>query len=200
MRNDLKNFENIPISRQDYVKIFEMVIEIMGLHQKVEISEEYSSVFDGEKILGIPAKSDYASLPLSRVIELLSHEILVHYVNQQNSDTFLCGIRGAGNIEKEEGLAMLMEGIIAGKTPREVLSDKRGLADARMFAAEVFDRENLVKILNIFSAISVGKKPDLTDQKLLLRISRNFPFGEGFQKKDRSYGEGLANVVDFLEK
>lgn len=29
MRNDLKNFENIQIPREDYVKIFELVIEVM---------------------------------------------------------------------------------------------------------------------------------------------------------------------------
>lgn len=100
-RNDLKNLSAIKISQADYVKIFELVLEILDLPQHIDVSEKYSSIFDGADRLGIPKNKDYESLSLARILELIRHEF-GHYINQKNSEIFLHGVRGAKNVEKEE--------------------------------------------------------------------------------------------------
>lgn len=100
-RNDLKNLSKIKISQADYVKIFELVLEILDLPQRIDVSEKYSSIFDGADRLGIPKNQDYENLSLARILELIRHEF-GHYINQKNSEIFLHGVRGAKNVEKEE--------------------------------------------------------------------------------------------------
>lgn len=199
LRDDLEKFKNIMISREEYVKIFQLVIDMMGLHQKVVVSDQFSSIFDGAHELGIPGNDSYKNLSLSRVLELIAHEIRGHYVNQKNGEKFACGIRSAGDIEKEEGLAMAMEGLLRGYTLPEIMRQKRWLSEARILAGEVFagNARDFSDVISLTKKNSTGESD--TDESLLRRASRNLPFGYS-QKKDLSYGAWLQNVIDYLEK
>ena len=194
-RNDLQNLSEIKISQENYVKIFELVLEILDLPQRIEVSEKYSSIFDGADLLGIPKNQDYENLSLSRILELIRHEF-GHYINQKNSEIFLHGVRGAKNVEKEEGLAMLTEGLLAGKKLDEIEKHGRGISETRMLSEELLPVEKWKRNLYLMQRLA-GKKDSL--EGLFRRASRNFPFGKGVQRKDLQYGNGLSRVIDFLK-
>lgn len=187
LRDDLKKFEKIKIPREEYIQIFQMVIDMMGLPQRVEINPNLSSIFDGEKILGIPASDEYSELSLSRILELVSHEIRGHSVNQRNGEKLAGGIRSAGDIEKEEGLAMVMEGLLHGYNFLEIIREKRGVGEARVIAGEVFSghKKDFKDFISLNKKASTGEAD--VNEALIRRASRNLPFGYS-QKKDLSYG------------
>lgn len=67
------------ISREAYVKIFEMMFVVYGIDKPVLVDER-SSIYDWVDALCIPSGDEYATLPLNRVLNLIAHEIETHYV------------------------------------------------------------------------------------------------------------------------
>lgn len=200
-RDDLADLSDIHIPRENYIKIFQVAIDMMHLPQKVEINENLSSIFDGAKTLGIPASKAYETLSLARVLELISHEIRTHYVNQRNGERFANGARSAGDIEKEEGLAMMMEGLLRGYTLDEISRQKRGVSETRILACEAFrgNGQKYRDFVHILAKLNTGKDTGDTNEALLRRSCRNLPFGYT-QKKDLSYGLGLEKTIDYLHR
>ena len=97
-----EKYKDIKVSQEEYVKLFQDVIDLLGLPHKVVVSDQVSSIFDGDRELKIPNSKAYEKLRLERVLELISHEITSHYVNQYNGEQFFHGVRTWKNVEKEE--------------------------------------------------------------------------------------------------
>lgn len=81
--------------------------------------EERSSIYDGEDALRIPNSEEYSVRPFSRVLGLLQHEIGTHYLIAENSRRVLGKFRGGRNLEREEGIASIAEGLVNGVGIRE---------------------------------------------------------------------------------
>lgn len=172
-----------------YVEIFRTAIALVGTEHDVQVNPNRSSIFDGEKALEIPASEAYATLSLERILLLISHEIMTHAVTQKNGEQFFEGARTRGNIEKDEGLAMFMEAITSGVSWQHAADRMRGISESRTLGAELLSSEELAEWTDL------GK-----DEAMLRRISRNFPYGRGAQRKDLLYGNGLQKVVEYVEK
>ena len=111
----LEKIKNIKIPRDIYMRLWQGYIDAMGLHQKVVSNPNASSIYDGPSTLEVPDLSWYDNISLKRVLELMVHEIWAHYVNQAISEQNGFSIRWAKNIEKEEGLAIVLEHLLEGK-------------------------------------------------------------------------------------
>ena len=96
------------IHRDDYMKIFDHVFELYGLPQRTLISN-VGSIYDWEKYLEIPNKKTYEYKNIKSILSLLLHEVMAHTINLENTKKYLWNFRWAHNLEKEEGLAILLE-------------------------------------------------------------------------------------------
>lgn len=89
--------------------MWQFCIDVMGFRQKVRENKNVSSIYDGSEYLEVPIKPSHETKSLKAVLRLMAHEVCVHYVNQDISERNGFRIRGAGNVEKDEGLAILVE-------------------------------------------------------------------------------------------
>lgn len=76
------------IDRESYMEAFKKVFEFYGIEKPV-VCDERSSIFDGEDALHIPDSEEYATLPVSRVLALVQHEIETHYLIAKNNERVL---------------------------------------------------------------------------------------------------------------
>lgn len=76
------------IDRESYMEAFRKVFEFYGIDKPV-VCDERSSIFDGEDALHIPDSEEYATLPVSRVLALIQHEIETHYLIAKNNERVL---------------------------------------------------------------------------------------------------------------
>ncbi|MEF2175984.1 MAG: hypothetical protein V3575_05910 [Candidatus Absconditabacteria bacterium] len=180
------------VNRDDYVRIFHLVFQIYGI-QKSVIIDERSSIYDGDDAFYIPSAEAYEKLELQRVLQLIQHEIETHYIIQSNNEKLLGTFRGGNNLLREEGLAMVSEGLLAGKT----LNDFGVSASLPMiFAGEVLDGEQYYDFINLLCKI----KGENNINGIYLRRKRNYPLNyKGVQHKDATYSRGIQKVIEYIK-
>jgi hypothetical protein len=112
--NVLEKYGRVGISRHQYLPLFQEYIDLLSLPQRVRENRNITNIYDGESFLEVPVSQEYDTLSLQNIVCLMIHEIGTHYVNQQISARNHLVVRGKGNIEKEEGLAIIMEMLLLG--------------------------------------------------------------------------------------
>lgn len=191
-----QQYGKIQIPREIYCNIFQEVIDLSWLHQKVVLNTNWKgSIYDGPDFLEIPDNEMFASLPIERVMKLIAHEILGHYYNQRNHEKFFWKIRGAGNVEKEEWLAKFLEHILLWKN-----IDSKDVYEApftQIFAWEILDWSELMDFISVYSKISESKT---TSEQLFYRRKRNYPLWVPWvQHKDTTYTRWLKKIINFVK-
>ncbi len=187
------------ISREDYTKIFKLVMGIYGIDKPVKI-EKRSSIYDGEDYLGIPDSEWYSSLPLWRVLQLIQHEIETHYIIEKNNSQTLWKFRWWDNLPREEWTAKVAEWTLKWRT----LDDFWiwwAIPDLLMW--EILSWKDYRDYLELFSKMDKDEMSFWVALKdpawLFLRRKRNYPLNYPWvQHKDTSYNRWELQVVKFL--
>ncbi|EKD44274.1 MAG: hypothetical protein ACD_71C00189G0003 [uncultured bacterium (gcode 4)] len=191
----LEKIKNIKIPREIYMRLWQGYIDAMGLHQKVVSNPNASSIYDGPITLEVPDSSWYDNISLKRVLELMVHEIWAHYANQAISKQNDFSIRWAKNIEKEEGLAIVLEYLLEGKKLIDIKWP--GYAFPYILAGEYLSKDERQDLVDLRLKMD-GDKGD-EGHRRDLRVMRGYPLdGPWSQRKDASYGRGVNKIVDLV--
>jgi hypothetical protein len=73
------------INRENYIRIFELVLAMYGINKPVEIDER-SSIYDGDDALYIPSSKEYNTLSIQKILKLIQHEIERHMLSLENNE------------------------------------------------------------------------------------------------------------------
>jgi len=192
-KDDLNN--NIlqkKIKRDDYIKIFQIVFDIYDINKPI-IVDERSSIYDGQEALYIPSGEQYNELTVKRILQLIAHEIEVHFIIEKNNKQNLWDFRWWKNLNREEWTSKLSEEILFWKTLDDITITS-SLPDVLMWEILSWkDYENYLKI-------SFKLKWWKYSIARLLRKKRNYPFNYAWvQHKDTSYSRWIQQVVDYLK-
>ncbi len=183
------------ISREDYIKIFQLVFEIYGINKPI-IVDERSSIYDWENALYIPdskAKA-YDNLKLKRVLQLIQHEIETHYIIEKNNNNVLWKFRWAKNLEREEWLATVSEWLFSWKKLDDFNFEWSSLVDLIMW--EILDGNDFKDFIWLYYKLRWLKNV----QWMFLRRKRNYPIRHRWvQHKDVSYTRWTHKVINFLK-
>lgn len=204
-KNESKNSKTFDIlsreiSRQDYVKVLKLAMEIYWIEKPV-IIEERSSIYDGEDYLGIPESDWYKTLKLTRVLQLIQHEIETHYIIEKNNSQTLWKFRGSWNLQREEWTAKVAEWTLQWKT-LDSFWIQWALPDILFW--EILSWDDYKDYLELFAKMDRDKMTfwlALKDPKTtFLRRKRNYPLDyKWVQHKDTSYNRWERQVVNFLQ-
>lgn len=180
------------IPRSVYAQIFAHVFTFYGIDKWVFIDSR-SSMYDGLDGLHIPDHDAYATMSLQRVLELIQHEIEVHYLVQENTSTLLPISDGANSLFREEWLAKFMEELINGATLASI-----DIADSihQMLPCELMEWEKVQEFLQLYRKLRW--KPT-NWQWYFLRRKRNYSLTYPWtQHKDVTYSRGRFQVRSWL--
>ncbi len=198
IKSETKKFfdsiEHVTISREDAVYIFNQVLKFFSLPQNVRVSWEVQSIYDSPAELIIPESQEFSSLWVERVLKLISHEILWHYVNQHNHEQTNGFLRYVWNVEKEEWLAILFEKWLTGMQ----LSGSSLITPpfARILAGEILSPAEFEDFIDLYCEISERKSSPIS---LRNRHKRNQEDNyQSVQHKDVAYIRWLIAIVEFL--
>lgn len=184
------------ISREVYVDMFQKCLDLLWLPQKVRVTW-VTWIYDWPEFLDIPDNEKYSELPLKRVMKLISHEIMWHYVNQQVHEESFWKVRGAGNVEKEEWLAKFLDTVV-------LWGDVNGMNAivpnmSRILAWEILSPDEFEDFVDLYGEITEKKAEN--NMGTILRHKRNYPIWyKWVQHKDVTYSRGLIKVVNFLKE
>ncbi|MFA6255694.1 MAG: hypothetical protein WC606_00795 [Candidatus Absconditabacterales bacterium] len=174
------------INRENYIRIFELVLAMYGINKPVEIDER-SSIYDGDDALYIPSSKEYNTLSIQKILKLIQHEIERHMLSLENNEGNVGGFRGGYNLFMEEGSAMIMEGTLEGKGLSEYGGTSVSLPN--LLAGEILPGDEYKKFLSIFSKKDVEME----------RKKRLYPqHYRGVQHKDTVYTRGPKAVIEYI--
>lgn len=177
---------NTKIHRDDYMKIFDNVFALYELPQRTLITHAWS-IYDGEKFLEIPNKKAYEYKSLKYILSLLLHEVMAHSINLENTKKYLWNFRWSHNLEKEEGLALLLEKLFQGE---ELENINIIWSLPALLIWEICTNKDFKKYLSIFY-----KDPE----KVYLRFKRNYSQKHKWvQHKDSTYSRWVLKIRDYL--
>ena len=186
------NFLNKKISRDSYVKILQRVFELLELDIEVKI-ENRASIYDWEYHLWIPSSEKYEYLTIRRILELISHEIEAHTVNLKNNQELIWYFRSAANLEKEEGLAIVMENLLNWKKIDEIWVPQHF---PKVFMWEILSWNELKRFLELDNEIN----SDTWHAWRFFRLKRNYDLELPWvQHKDTSYWRWALKMVKLLK-
>lgn len=190
---EIDNILKKDILREDYVKILQMVMNIYAIDKPIKV-EERSSIYDGETHLWIPESDAYKTLKLQRILELIQHEIETHYIIEENNKKTLWNFRWAGNLQREEWLAMTSEWILMWKTLDDI-TVSWAIPDLLLW--EILSWDEYREFLLLHAKLKGTKNAAWT----FLRRKRNYPLSYPWvQHKDTSYNRWQHLIVKFLKK
>lgn len=173
------------ISRNDYVKIFELVFAMYNIKKPVKIDER-NSIYDGDDALYIPKNKNYDTLTLQKILTLIQHEIERHMLTLENNEVNVWWFRWANNLFMEEWSAMIMEGTLQWKWLNEYEWVSTSLPNLLVW--EIVNGEEYKEFLAIFS------------QKDIDRKKRLYPlYYRGIAHKDTVYTRWPKAVIEFMQ-
>ncbi|MCP4522957.1 MAG: hypothetical protein GY828_01930 [Candidatus Gracilibacteria bacterium] len=200
---------NSQVEINDYLKAFNYFAAASGYDYEAKIDNSVGSITDAEEGLLIPDTHKTKHLSLEMVIRMIAHEFVAHTSNLLNGNLIL-GFRGAGNMEKEEGIAMLWESkflygenfYTQDKNGKTIINkDKINISSYhhKTLVAELVSGEDFFNFLKSYEKI----EPDYTTTTLLrfLRLKRGRPLDlPGSQTKDTTYIRGQFTGVDMINQ
>lgn len=176
------------IPRGDYIKIFQLVLDMYDIKRPIVVDER-GSVYDGDDALHIPKWKDYDTLSLGKLLSLISHEIERHMISLENNDKNVWWFRWWYNLFIEEGSAMILEWALEWKSLHEYEWVSVSLPNILVW--ELVDWNKLKEFMSIFAK----KDVDST----WLRRKRLYPIAYRWaQHKDTTYTRWPKEVISYL--
>ena len=184
------------VSRENYIKIFNYILEnIYELEQRTIITDA-SSIYDWEKFLEIPSKDTHMYLTYKRVLWLIVHEIESHYINSYNNKLLLWSFRWARNLEKEEWLAKSMEAFLFWDNEKHAIFVPTYMA--KILFSELYDWDDFYKFIDIYNKMHTLRRKPINE---FLRQKRNYSLSlKWWQHKDISYWRWMIKTLEYLKK
>lgn len=167
------------VPRDDYLSVFASVFRIYDIRKPIR-EDERSSIYDGEDALYIPIGEKYDYLSVNRILGLVAHEIETHYLSAENNSKTL-GFRAADNIFRDEGMAIIMENVLAGND-----IDRIPISENMIYAlyGEILPGKDYRRFLELYFK-SQGR---VGAEEKFRRTKRNYSVtGKGTQHKDTTY-------------
>ncbi len=187
-------FWEMNIKRDEVIEIFNLVFEMLGLRQRAKKSNRWN-IYDWPDFLEIPENEEYETLELKRILNLIAHEILWHYINQRNHEKFIWNTRWKWNVEKEEWLAKIYESFNQWKNIFE--SSPISAPFSRILFWEVLDTEEFKDLIFLYHKMWIKIKP----LDSFLRHKRNQPLDYvTVQHKDTGYIRGHIRLLKYLQE
>lgn len=180
------------IPREVYIRLFSFVFDFYKLNIPVVVDER-SSVYDWPEAMYIPNSDTYDSLSLRKVLNLIVHEIETHYIVLHNTDELVSWIKWAGNLSREEWLAIFQEFLLTWNELSEI-DMRAGIPIILIW--EIIDWKEYVKFLKLYRKLR-WIAATWTDR--LLRAKRGYPlWWTWVQHKDVSYSRWVYKVRNYL--
>lgn len=188
-------FWKTEIDRETYMQIFDMVFESLWLRQRTRLTSAWS-VYDWPDFLDIPDNDKFAKLPLDRILKLVTHEILWHYISQRNHEKYFWNIRGEWNVEKDEWMAMLLEAIM--HRWEDIFSVNPVSPEfTTLLAWEILESNEYLNFIDIYWDVT---RKLTTNEARFIRYKRNQPINWIWvQHKDTTYIRWLLKIIDYLK-
>ncbi len=186
------------ISREDYIKIFQLVFDIYNIQRPIVIDSR-SSIYDGDDALYIPNDDSYKYLKLKKILTLIAHEIETHYIIQDNSKYSMGESKWGGNLVREEGLAKIAEWILVGKKLEDF---NITISLAEILLGEILKADDFDEFIKLYRKAK-GNSEERAYTKYIARLNRRkrlYPMNyKGVQHKDTSYARWQVEVRKFIE-
>ena len=180
------------LPRDIYAKIFELSLRFYEIDKSV-IIDARSSMYDGLDWLHIPDNDGYATMELQRILELIQHEIEVHYIVQENTKALLPITDWANSLFREEWLAKFMEELINGAT---IASIDISSSLFQILPWEIFTWKKLSSFLQLYWKL---KWTENKREWYFLRRKRNYSLLHPWsQHKDVTYSRWRFQVRSWL--
>ncbi len=189
------NFWWEKISRDDYIKIFNYILENIYWLQQRAIITDASSIYDWDIFLEIPNKDTHKELTYKRVLELIVHEIESHYINSYNNKILLWKFRWARNLEKEEGLAKVMEALLVW----DIIENMEFIPTymAKILYSEISSGDDFYRFIEIYNKMHILRRKPTNE---FLRQKRNYSVKLSWgQHKDISYWRWMIKTIDYIK-
>lgn len=188
-------FWKAEIDRETYMQIFDMIFESLWLRQRTRLASA-GSVYDWPDFLDIPDNDKFAKLPLDRILKLVTHEVLWHYISQRNHEKYFWDIRWEWNVEKDEWMAMLLESIM--HRWEDIFSVNPVSPEfTTLFAWEILKSDEYLKFIDIYWDVT---RKLTTNEARFIRYKRNQPINWVWvQHKDTTYIRWLLKIIDYLK-
>lgn len=191
----LDQFWKSELDRESYMQIFDMVFESLWLRQRTRLSSAWS-VYDWPDFLDIPDNDKFNTLPLNRILKLITHEILWHYISQRNHEKYFWEIRWEWNVEKDEWMAMLLETIMH-RWENIFSANPISPEFSTLFAWEILETSEYLDFIDIYWDVT---RKLTTNEARLIRYKRNQPLNWIWvQHKDTTYVRWLMKITEYLK-
>lgn len=183
------------IDRENYVKVFRLVLDILGFSDiKVEINEKKWNFSASSEKISIPANKDYEKLKIKKIIDLISHEIETHTVTNKNNQNLVGFVKPIWYQTKEEWIASIFWMLASWKNLQEIAKPSKAIYQV-LFCEIIEWKENLEKFLQINKKLFPDLKIDI--EKRIERLKRWKDFNEIWvNPKEKSYHLGKRQVIE----
>lgn len=181
------------ISRDEYVKIFQLAIDVLGLEGlEVQLKDNISNISVSYNSINIPAvHQDYETLKVGRIIGLISHELERHAVWNVNNKTFIWNLKSLSYLGQEEWVAHIMEHLALWYDLNHMPINRYM---PRMLVWEQVNGERFKEFLHIMNKLD---DQNIDVEKFFKRFKRWKDFSlPGVNPKEKLYGIWAFEVIN----
>lgn len=192
-----RNYGNIQIQKQDYTELFRLALDVSGMQDYSILIWNNGNISLSRNALFIPESSSYNTLPLERVLRIITHEIMVHGISWKNQKRFFGRIKWANYTQCEEGLASYMEARLLGENPQTI--KLQPMATARILSGEILSGDEFWNFIETYRILTWQQTSSVKKSFLRHKVyhSKKLP---GSSRKDLSYIRGLIQIQEYLQK
>ena len=188
---------DIDISREDYIQIFKLVLNIYDIKKDVIISD-VKNMYDWDNWIEVPNNDKYKTIKLEKVLKMIAHELETHGIILDNNEKILGTVKWGWQLPREEWLAKIAEWILEWHT----IDDFRNISFSlpEILAGELLKQEDYKKFIEIYLKL-VWKDKLYSVSDRILRRKRNYPLDYiGVQHKDTTYSRWLIQIVEYISQ
>ena len=173
--------------RDDYKKIFESIPKIISSDKEVEVSNDYGSFYDWDKLY-IPGNDKYSKKSLEYIYSTAVHEAF-HLTTEMLWKENVKWTKWGWFLEREEWMAVYLEYLIKWE------ESPVGLWEPRLLVWELFEWKQTERFIELHNKLNPSRA-----SWNILRNKRNYPKNYKWaQHKDSSYGRWLRQIKEILE-
>lgn len=191
-------WQNKQIHRNKYKKIFELVLKIYWIDLKIVENKSISAFWVFSDWFHIPANEWLDFISMSRLVELIQHEIETHIITNVNSSNVLWNFRWWNYSHREEWIATISEYLLKWE-PLETITVWWN--DCERLIWEIYCWKELIEFMKVMTRLSKWKKFLKNLIWIFARRKRCYPFDEPWvQHKDTVYSRWRFRVLEIINK
>lgn len=184
------------ISREQYIEIFTLAIEILGLDGVEVVLKDVKNISVSPTAINIPSKDpSYDILTVKRIIGLISHELERHAIWNANNKALVWNLKSLSYLWQEEWVAHIMEHLALWYDLHHMPLNRYM---PRMLAWEVLNWSDFKRFLGIMNTLD-GQSIDIDNFFKRFKRWRNYDL-PWVNPKEKLYGIWALEVIDQLQK